>query len=437
MWSPNAFTSSSSSSSSLEESTDDEDELDYDKNLTIQSVIILGYLLIIGKFDKKIHCRRNKMVEPFRMDWCKFSSRHPDMIERTLRMSMESFQSLVAVLENDLMKSEKEGKGRGGSISPEIRIFIFIRYASGASYLDISLITGASTTTVYKVIGEVRDAINASWDPKLDNIHFPRSREDCKKIAKEFEDRSFGQAVVNCVSVVDGYLLKIIAPGSNVVGNQRSYFSGHYACFGLNVQAACDIFCRFTFLGVAGPGVLPDRVAIHEVELMDLIEGLPGTYVVIGDPAYPATEHLVPLFFGESVKRPEHDAFNYYASQCRIRIEMAFGLMTQKWGLFQRPFSGHLLHLPELLKAIGRLHNYTINERLDREANLTFSIDSIYYNQPSTIHTPAGVPVDFIEDDCNVQLMTSGISMVRFAMVDRVKHLGLKRPSNSVLFTDK
>ena len=104
-----------------------------------------------------------------------------------------------------------------------------------------------------------------------------------------------------CVSVVDGYLLKIIAPCSNVIGNQRAYFSGHYACFGLNVQAACDIFCRFTFLGIADPGVLPDRVAIHKVKLMDLIEGLPGNYVVIGDPAYPATEHLVPLFFGESV----------------------------------------------------------------------------------------------------------------------------------------
>ena len=60
MWSPNAFTSSSSSSSSLEDSTDDEGELDYNKNLTIQSVIILCFLLIIGKFGKKIHSRRNK-----------------------------------------------------------------------------------------------------------------------------------------------------------------------------------------------------------------------------------------------------------------------------------------------------------------------------------------------------------------------------------------
>ena len=37
----------------------------------------------------------------------------------------------------------------------------------------------------------------------------------------------------------------------------------------VNVQAACNIFCRFMFLGVVGPGVLPDRVAIHKVDLMD------------------------------------------------------------------------------------------------------------------------------------------------------------------------
>ena len=154
-------------------------------------------------FDKKSF-KTKRMVEPFRMDWGQFSSWHPDVIEQTLRMSLESFQSLVALLENDLKKDENKGTGRGGTISAEARTFIFTCYTSGASYLNISLITGASTTTVYKVIAEVRDAMNASLHPELNNIHFPRSKEDYEKIAKEFEDRSFGQAVVNFVSAVDG-----------------------------------------------------------------------------------------------------------------------------------------------------------------------------------------------------------------------------------------
>ena len=111
MWSPNESTSFSSSSSLSEDSTDDEGEFEYDITLTIHSVIILCFLLIMGKFDQKIHSRRNKMVEPFRMEQGHFSSPHPEMIERTLRMSIESFQSLVAMLENDLKKDEKKGTG--------------------------------------------------------------------------------------------------------------------------------------------------------------------------------------------------------------------------------------------------------------------------------------------------------------------------------------
>ena len=78
------------------------------------------------------------MVEPFRMDWIQFSSRHPDMIEQTLRMSIELFQLLVALLENDLKKDENKGTERGGSISAEVRTFIFIQYASCALYLTQS-----------------------------------------------------------------------------------------------------------------------------------------------------------------------------------------------------------------------------------------------------------------------------------------------------------
>ena len=34
--------------------------------------------------------------------------------------------------------------------------------------------------------------------------------------------------------------------------------SGHYQAYGVNVQAACDHHCQFTFIGVAGPGVMGD-----------------------------------------------------------------------------------------------------------------------------------------------------------------------------------
>ena len=54
---------------------------------------------------------------------------------------------------------------------------------------------GASRSTIQKVIGEARDAINSSPDLRLDNIHFPLTNEDCKKMEKEFTSCSL-QVVV-------------------------------------------------------------------------------------------------------------------------------------------------------------------------------------------------------------------------------------------------
>jgi hypothetical protein len=124
-------------------------------------------------------------------------------------------------------------------------------------------------------------------------------------------------------------ILAIQTPTKNEAKNVQSFFSGHYQSYGVNIQAACDHNCRFQFIGVAGPGVMGDRDAINEVELGGLILGLPGLYCAIGDCAYPASEHFVPIFGGAQALVPKNDNFNFFASQLRIRIEMAFGLMIK------------------------------------------------------------------------------------------------------------
>ena len=112
-----------------------------------------------------------------------------------------------------------------------------------------------------------------------------------------------------------------------------------------------------------------DRKALFEVELGQLIEGLPGMYFAIGDCAYTPTEHLLPIFGGEQAKILKHDNFNFFASQLRIRIEMAFGLMVKKWGILQRPLLCDLGHVKHVVCAIARLHNFVINEPLEGKGN--------------------------------------------------------------------
>jgi hypothetical protein len=80
----------------------------------------------------------------------------------------------------------------------------------------------------------------------------------------------------NCVAVLDGYHLQIQTPSKTEAKNVKSFFSGHYQTYGINIQAACDHNCRFLFVGVAGPGVMGDRKAINQVPLGRLVEELPG-----------------------------------------------------------------------------------------------------------------------------------------------------------------
>ena len=75
---------------------------------------------------------------------------------------------------------------------------------------------------------------------------------------------------------------------------------------------------------------MSDREAIKEIKLYDLLDNLPSLYCGIADCAYMPTEHLVPIFGGAQARIPKNNNFNFYASQLRIRIEMAFQMMVMK-----------------------------------------------------------------------------------------------------------
>ena len=103
------------------------------------------------------------------------------------------------------------------------------------------------------------------------------------------------------------------------------------------------------------------------VHLFELVESLPLGICFIGDAAYQPTEHMVPFYQGADKLNSKYDNLNYFASQCRIRVEMAFGMMQSKWGILQRPLTCSLQNMLWLVQAIARPHNLCINERLKEE----------------------------------------------------------------------
>jgi hypothetical protein len=201
---------------------------------------------------------RNKSLIEQRMLWKDYCGRHHQRgtLMRRLRMRKHSFDKLVVLLAKDLVVDAVAAHKRGGAIIPEICLYCTLRYLAGGSYLDISDIAGISQSSLYRVIWKTITAIAKCIPLRL---NFPKTKEEVAAAIAGFASVSTDQAVYNCVGVVDGYLMRIKVPSKKEVKNVRSFFSGHYQCYGINIQAAADHQSHFIHLSFAAPGVTGDR----------------------------------------------------------------------------------------------------------------------------------------------------------------------------------
>ena len=118
---------------------------------------------------------------------------------------------------------------------------IGLRWLAGGSYLDIKTAYGCSASSVYRCRDIFVHAVNKCEALK---IKFPETQEEFETVRKAFKRKSTGGIMKGCVGAIDGLLATIICPSrDDAGGNPRSYYSGHYNQYGLNVQAVCDAHC--------------------------------------------------------------------------------------------------------------------------------------------------------------------------------------------------
>ena len=178
-----------------------------------------------------------------RLHWDTFQRKHCDRkdFKRHIRLpSIEAFNKLLAYVRQDLTVNEEMASLRGGPILPEIKLYAALRWLAGGSHSDIEYMVGISKSAFYYCLWDTLHAINRA--PEL-QLHFPQTIEDCKVVSCGFESVSDGGAIWRCVTVIDGYFLKTHTPSKKRVTNVRSFFSGHYQHYRINVQAACDHNC--------------------------------------------------------------------------------------------------------------------------------------------------------------------------------------------------
>jgi DDE superfamily endonuclease len=192
------------------------------------------------------------------------------------------------------------------------------------------------------------------------------------------------------------------------------------------VQACCDHRCRFTEVSVASPGGHNDIVAYRKSSIPKRVNNLPTGYYVIGDNAYTCSEHLLTPFSGENRNDRTRDTYNFYVSQLRIRIEMAFGLLTTKWRILRSPLQIRVKNIGIVIMAITRLHNYCINERLDEENYITQYNNNHPLNENDTGDNNTNR--DFVPSDTGTADIP-GHSMIRNLILEAIVQQGLSRPA--------
>jgi DDE superfamily endonuclease len=277
---------------------------------------------------------------------------------RFYRMRYSSFMKLCGLVHPFLEKNETKAKNRcvdSGDITTEIAVHCLLRWLAGGSYLDVRICAGISVTSFYVILHKTIVAVLLVEE--LD-YKFPETMEEISQAAADFKKCSTNEFISGCVACVDGMLLQINTPNHKETGHVKSYFSGHYQTYGINIQAACDSQCRFVYAAVAAPGGTNDIAAFRKLSLSHTIEKLPIGKYVLGDNAYVCTEHMLTPFAGSQRNDQSKDAYNFYLSQVRMRIEMTFGMFANKWRVFQRPVGLSLKNVGRAFLCATKLHNF-------------------------------------------------------------------------------
>lgn len=294
--------------------------------------------------------------------WDKFVAENADarVFQTRVRMEFASFTKLHSILFLPLYCEITSCPIK--PVISEVVLFSALCHFAGGSYTDILDLCGVPKSSFKEIL---RSAIRSINEVDKLKIKFPKTKGQCLAAARGFQSISKNEAIDSCVCVVGGYHLEIEKPSANdISADPYAFFSDHYDSYGVNIQAASDHQSRFLFLGVGGPGKREDNDALVECPLGDLIENLPGDFCAISDCGYRPSEHLIPLFPEDQVKNPTRKAFNYYASECQIRIEQAFGLLVQRWTILQKPLRCKPTEVWRLVECVARLHNFCINERI-------------------------------------------------------------------------
>eukprot|EP00980_Cylindrotheca_fusiformis_P014224 scaffold3747_cov99-Cylindrotheca_fusiformis.AAC.4 len=346
-----------------------------------------------------------------------------ETFESRYHLKEETYDKLFEILEKDITfdttrsrasTTTAERPNGNTPITPHHVLMVGLRFLGGDSKRTLADVVGISSASVDRCINTFLEAIENCRD--LD-IKLPSTTDEIHRHVDEWTAISTARGAFHgFVGAIDGWLCAINKP---TCPNPADYFSGHYKCF------------------VVAPGKCNDNRAFQRcTTLQRWIYELPPGVFLGGDNAYTLEDTMMIPFSGSQRQEPINRTYNFLFSQLRIRIEMAFGLLTTKWRIFRRNLDCSVTKNCMIIKAAARLHNFVIDAE---DVNYrTTSLDDllrsgqVLAHQTQNTTTAIGYMANNLptRDDCRLASEVGG--QIRDRIVSEIADKGLTRPEHNM-----
>ena len=190
--------------------------------------------------------------------------------------------------------------------------------------------------------------------------------EQWKKIAEEFRNIS---NFPNCIGALDGKHVVIQAPA-----NSGSQFFNYKKTFSIVLLALVDAHYRFIAVDIGGYGKNSDGGLFANSKLGKTLEEnklnvpkdkpLPNTqnimpHVIVADEAFPLKRYLLRPYPGSQIQNDRAKRiFNYRLSRARRVSENVFGILSQKFQLYNRRLRIKPENADKIIMTTCILHNF-------------------------------------------------------------------------------
>lgn len=186
----------------------------------------------------------------------------------------------------------------------------------------------------------------------------------------------------NCIGALDGKHVIIQAPKKSgslyfnykktfsivllaLVGADYKFIAVDIGSYGKNSDGG--IFSR----SALGKGLQNNTLDIPDAKILPgMQEPLP--HVIVGDEAFPLKQYLLRPYPGTSLLEDQNDRkriFNYRLSRARRVSENAFGILAQKFGIYQRWLRLKPENIKTVVLATCCLHNFCKSDNFQLSGN--------------------------------------------------------------------